>query len=213
MDSREQLDVLAAIHSTPARRYLKPDPIPDGVLWELLDAAIRGPTGGNRQGWGWVVVKNLEIKRQIQEWYLEGWEQAYGRRREEVIADTEDTGLGKRNFLSAEHLANHLHEAPVWVIPVQRNVHRSLMTGSSVYGAVQNLMLADRAYGIGATLTSLYAAHEEDVKRLLRLPDDASTMGLIPLGYPSRGRWAEPKRVPVEEVTHWDSWGAHYPRD
>lgn len=86
------------------------------------------------------------------------------------------------------------------------------MTGSSVYGAVQNLMLAARAYGIGATLTSLYAAHEEDVKRLLRLPDDASTMGLIPLGYPSRGRWAEPKRVPVEEVTHWDSWGAHYPR-
>ena len=213
MDDREQLDVLDAIHSTPARRYLKPDPIPDDVLWKLLDAAIRGPTGGNKQGWGWVVVKNLEIKKQIQEWYLEGWERVYGRRREEVIVDAEDTGLGRRNFLSADHLANHLHEAPVWVIPVQRNARESLMTGSSVYGAVQNLMLAARAYGIGATLTSLYFAHEEDVKTLLKLPDDSKTMGLIPLGYPARGRWAEPKRIAVQEVTHWESWGEHRSRD
>ena len=52
MPDREPLDVLEAIHSTPSRRYLKPDPIPEDVLWTLLDAAIRGPTGGNRQDWG-----------------------------------------------------------------------------------------------------------------------------------------------------------------
>ena len=73
-------------------------------------------------------------------------------------------------------------------------------------------MLAARAHGIGATLTSLYAGHEDEVKALLGLPDDANTMGLIPLGYPARGRWAEPKRQPVQEVTHWDRWGEHHAR-
>jgi nitroreductase len=207
MPDRELLDVLEAIHSTPARRYLKPDPIPEDVVWTLLDAATRGPTGGNKQDWGWVVVTDPEVKQQIQGWYLEGWERAYGKRRVEILADPDGVGLGRRNFLSAEHLANHLQEAPVWVMPVQRNAREIRMGGSSIYGAVQNLMLAARAHGIGATLTSLYAAHEEEVRALLGLPEDAKTMGLIPLGYPARGRWAEPKRRPVEEVTHWGRWG------
>ena len=97
-------------------------------------------------------------------------------------------------------------------MPVLQNARESRMTGSSVYGAVQNLMLAARAYGIGATLTSLYAGHEDDVKSLLGLPDGAKTMGLIPLGYPAQGRWAQPKRRPVNEVTHWGSWGEHRTR-
>jgi nitroreductase len=212
MPDREPLDVLEAIHSTPARRYLKPDPIPDDVIWAILDAAIRGPSGGNTQGWGWVVVTDPEVKRPIQEWYLEGWERAYGVRREEILASEDGAGLGRRNFLSADHLANHLHEAPVWIMPVLRNARESRMTGSSIYGAVQNLMLAARAFGVGATLTSLYAAHEEDVRELLGLPEDAKTMGLIPLGYPARGRWAEPKRTPVDEVTHWNTWGTQQTR-
>ena len=61
MPDREPLDVLDAIHSTRAMRYLKPDPIPDDLLWAILDAAIRGPTGGNTQGWGWVVVSSESI--------------------------------------------------------------------------------------------------------------------------------------------------------
>ena len=74
--------------------------------------------------------------------------------------------------------------------------------GASIYGAVQQLILAARAYGIGTTLTTLYAAHEDDVRDRLGLPEDALTMGLLPLGYPARGRWAEPKRRPGTEVAH-----------
>jgi nitroreductase len=207
MADYEPLDVIEAIHSTLARRFLKPDSIPDEVLWEILDASIRGPSGGNQQGWGWLVVTDAEVKQQIQSWYLEGWNRAYGGRRDAIMADPDGSGLGQRNFLSAEHLANHLAEAPVWVMPVLRNASANPRMGSSIYGAVQNLMLAARAYGIGATLTTLYAGHEDDVKQLLGLPDDAMTMGLIPLGYPARGRWAQPKRQPVDEVTHWGHWG------
>jgi nitroreductase len=78
--------------------------------------------------------------------------------------------------------------------------------GSSIYGAVQHLMLAARAYGIGSTLTTLYAGHEDDVRELLGLPPEALTMALIPLGYPARGRWAQPKRKPLEEVVHFDRY-------
>jgi len=201
---RESLDLFDALHSTRAMRYLKPDPIDDEVLWEILDAAIRGPTGGNQQGWSWIVVRDAEVKRQIAAWYLEGWERSYGQRREAILADESEAGLGKVNFLSAEHLANNLADAPVWVFPV---AHGGGRAGSSIYGAVQNLMLAARAYGIGSTLTSLYQGHEDDVRELLGLPEGAQTMALIPLGYPARGKFSQPKRHPVDEVTHWERYG------
>jgi nitroreductase len=205
----EPLDVMEALHSTPARRYLKPDPIPEPVIRALLDAAIRGPSGGNQQGWAWVVVTDAESKRQIAEWYRDGWQRAYGSRREEILASPGGGDLGRTNYLSAEHLAEHLEEAPVWIIPVLRNAAQSQSprTGSSIYGAVQQLMLAARAHGIGSVITTLYAGHEDDVKKLLGIPEDALTMALIPLGYPARGRWAQPKRRPVSEVTHWERWG------
>ena len=215
MNDVDPIPVLEALHSTPARRYLKSDPIPDEVVRTLLDAAIRGPSGGNSQSWAWVVLTDPEVKRPIAEWYREGWQQSYGSRRDAILGSEDGQGLGKRNFLSAEHLAEHLEEAPVWIIPVLLGAARSAnpRLGSSIYGAVQQLMLAARAHGIGATLTSLYQGHEDDVKRLLGIPDDALTMALIPLGYPSQGRWAQPKRRPVEEVTHWNQWNQRPPFD
>jgi len=206
----EAIPVLDAIHSTPARRYLKPDPIPDDVLWAILDAAIRGPSGGNSQGWCWIIVRDRETKRRIADWYLEGWNASYGNNREQQLERARGPGgLGERNYEAAEYLAQHLADAPVWVMPVLLGAagRQNPRAGSSIYGAVQNLMLAARAYGVGSTLTSLYAGHEDDVKRLLGLPEDALTMALIPLGYPARGRWSQPKRRPVEEVVHWERWG------
>ena len=209
MPDREPLDVLDAIHSTRAMRYLKSDPIPDDVLWAILDAAIRGPTGGNAQGWGWVVVTDPELKRPIAEWYLEGWERAYGTGRDADGLNAAINRLGRNNYDSADHLARNLADAPVWIIPVQRGIRgqESAVSGSSIYGCVQNLMLAARTHGLGATLTTLHMGHEAEVAELLDLPDDARTMALIPLGYPARGRFSEPKRRPIEEVMHWNRWG------
>lgn len=208
----QPLGILEALHSTPSRRYLSTEPIPDDVLWSILDAAVRGPSGGNQQGWGWVVVTDAEVKHQIAEWYREGWNRAYGTRRDDILAgpDQREGGMSHRSFLAAEHLARHIEEAPVWVFPVLRHAATSTnpRLGSSVYGAVQQLILAARAHGVGATLTTLYAGHEDDVRQLLGLPDDALTMALLPLGYPARGRWSQPHRLPVEQVTHWGSWGA-----
>ena len=211
----EPLPVLQALHSTPARRYLSPEPIPDEVIWAVLDAAVRGPTGGNQQGWGWVVVTDAAIKQQVAGWYLEGWNRAYGSLRDEILAAPPGPdGLTPRSFLAAEHLAHHIADAPVWIFPVLRDAAgvRSPRLGGSIYGAVQQLILAARAYGVGTILTTLYSGHEDEVRDLLGLPADALTMGLLPLGYPARGRWAQPKRRPVEEVAHWNRGGASRPR-
>jgi nitroreductase len=206
------LTVLEALHSTPARRYLSADPIPDDVLWAILDAAIRGPSGGNAQHWGWVVVTDQQVKDRVAAWYLENWDAAYGSRREQILSGelAPQGGLTPRGFLGAEHLAHHIQEAPVWIFAVLRGAAdaTSPRVGSSIYGAVQQLCLAARAYGVGTSLTTLYGGHEEELRELLGLPADALTMALIPLGYPAKGRWAQPKRRPVEEVVHWNHWDA-----
>jgi nitroreductase len=205
------LTALEALHSTPARRYLSAEPIPDDVLWEILDAAIRGPSGGNAQHWGWVVVTDQEVKDRVAAWYRDNWAAAYGSRREQILSGPASPGgLTPRGFLGAEHLAHHIQEAPVWVFAVLRGAAdaTSPRVGSSIYGAVQQLCLAARAYGIGTSLTTLYGGHEEELRELLGLPPDALTMALIPMGYPAKGRWAEPRRRPVEDVVHWDRWDA-----
>lgn len=208
--------MLEALHSTPARRYLSPEPIPDDVLWDILDAAIRGPSGGNTQYWGWVVVTDQAVKDRVAAWYRDNWEAAYGARREEILNPAAESprGLTPRGFLGAEHLAHHIQEAPVWVFAVLRGAAdaTSPRAGSSIYGAVQQLCLAARAYGIGTSLTTLYGGHEDELRELLGLPADALTMALIPMGYPAQGRWAQPRRLPVEQVVHWNRWDAKRPR-
>ncbi len=209
MTTPDRLPVLDALHSTPSRRYLSDRPIPDDVLWALLDASVRGPSGGNTQQWAWIVVRGPAVKERIAGWYREGWEAAYGARREQILNAEPGSGdMSRASFLAAEHLAEHLAEAPVWVFPVLLRGARSQnpRLGSSIYGAVQQLMLAARAYGIGSTLTTLHTGHEDDVRDLLGLPPEALTMALIPLGYPAKGRWAQPRRRPLEEVVHFDRY-------
>jgi len=109
-----------------------------------------------------------------------------------------------RMLKSALHLADHMGEAPVLLIPCAP-ANRIRVEGS-VYPAIQNLMLAARALGLGTTLTSLHREDEAAVKDVLGIPDDVQTFALIPLGYPL-GRWGEAARRPIEETTHWDGWG------
>ncbi|MFF5296171.1 nitroreductase family protein [Paractinoplanes globisporus] len=206
-----EITVLEALHSTPARRYLSPQPIGDDIVRKLLDAAIRGPNGGNTQRWAWIVLRDPAVKAQIAAFYREGWEKLYGVHRDVMLAQPESTdGRGPANFRAGDYLAAHIEEAPVWIFPVLLGAAKSTnpRLGASVYGAVQQLMLAARAYGIGSTLTTLYSGHEEETKALLGLPEDALTMALVPLGYPSRGRWTEPRRRPLDEVVFNDKFQA-----
>lgn len=205
--------LLEGLHTTPARRYLSPEPIDDKILWALLEAAIHGPSGGNRQGWGWLVITDPAIKAPIAQWYREGWAKYYGNRQPDPNSST-GSGVTAVGLAGVEHLAQHLEEAPVWVIPFLRKASGSTdpRLGSSIYGAVQQLILAARAYGLGATLTTFHTVRENEVRELLELPEDALTMALIPIGRPVRGSWHTPRRRPVEEVVHWNRWDLHRDR-
>lgn len=225
MAEREPLDVLEAIHSTPARRFLGSDPIPDEILWELLDAAIRGPTGGNSQIWGWVVVRDEAKKAQIAEWWKGVFEATYGRADPAALEGggrvqfsdfdkvvESETGLDASGLRSVTYLANHIGEAPVLMVPVLTGVAggpestRTGMTyGGFIFGAIQNLALAARAYGIGAPLTTFGTGPKLD--ELLELPEGSTAVAIVPLGYPIRGRFSQPRRMPVEQVVHFDTWG------
>ena len=225
MPDREPLDVLDAIHTTRAQRFLKPDPIPEDVLWQVLDAAIRGPTGGNQQGWGWVVIRDPAIKQKIAKFYSERIMATYGYER---VSD-EDLGMARitrggieegvigidaRNRRGVVHLAEHFAEAPVIVAPVMQTAARMADStrrsgaglGGSIYGAVQNLMLAARAFDVGTVMT--WTLDEDSgINELLGLPENAFVMCLIPLGYLERGRFSQARRKPLGEVVHWDRWG------
>src|ERR1700735_4719402 len=89
----QPLSAVEALHSTPSRRYLAADPIPEDVLWAILDAAIRGPSGGTRQQWGWVVVTDRAVKEQVAVWYRANWDAAYGQHRDRILAGDGSSGM------------------------------------------------------------------------------------------------------------------------
>lgn len=196
------MDVFEAINTTRAMRRLKPDPVPDEHLWTILDAAIKAPSGGNAQPWNFIVVRDPETKRKIGEYYRDAWNQSYGGPGRALRERPGMAGV----YRSAEHLAHHLAEAPVLIIVTTRAGGNPL-AGASIYPAVQNLMLAARALGLGTTLTTLHKLHEREVKELLGIPEQVETMALIPVGWP-KGRFGTPPRLPVDKVVYWERWDA-----
>ena len=138
------LDLMAGIHSTPARRYLSDKKIPEKIIWSILDAAIRGPSGGNSQMWSWIVIRNQDTKNKIAKWYLEGWNKSYGTKREQFVSDIDaKNNLGRKNFLSAEHLANNIQDAPVWVFAVLRNTNICRVSKSAMLLHPAKLLSSD----------------------------------------------------------------------
>lgn len=197
------MDVFEAIWTTRAMRRLDPDrEVPDDHLLLVLEAASKAPSGGNAQPVEWIAVREPETKRRLGEIYSEIAHRtlpaAYG----EAAARDPDV---ERFLRSAMHLADHLGEAPVLLLPCAP-AGRTRIEGA-VYPAIQNLMLAARALGLGTTLTSMHRENEAAVKGLLGIPEDMQTFAIIPLGYPL-GRWGEARRRPVLETTHWDRWGS-----
>jgi nitroreductase len=210
--------VFETIYNCRAIRYLKPDPVPDELIERVLDAAIRAPSGSNRQSWHFVVVKDPAIKQALQGYYKQAFD-AYATMMADVpprpgVSDATQTRVVK----SATHLAEHLHEAPVLIVPclvfergrvagegpMQDMARKSLY--SSIYPAVQNIILACRALGLATCLTTLHLMFEEPIAKLLDLPDDAETMALLPIGWPD-ANFGPVKRVPVAEVSSRDRFG------
>ena len=204
-------DLFEAIGTQRAMRRLKPDAVPRGHIKKMLWAATRAPNGGNVQPWRFLVVVDAEKKKRLQEIYAEQWAKyiELDRGRPRVDQSPEATRSHERTLAAGQYLADHLDEAPVIIIPCGflLAVNTGIASGSSIYPAIQNLMLAARALGLGTVLTTLHRQNEGAVRELLGIPENAHIAAVIPVGWPI-GRFGAGPRLPVEAVTYWDQWGA-----
>ena len=194
------MDVFEAILTTRAMRRLDNDrPVSDEDIWTVLEAASKAATGGNAQPVRWIVVRDEGKKRRLGEIYKECWAQIGAMYRQRTPAEDSQT---HRILTSADHLGEHMGDAPVLIIPASKGGD-----AASVFPGVQNLFLAARALGLGTTLTTVHQLREPEVRAVLDIPEDVTTWAMIPVGYPT-GKWGEAERRPIEEIAYWDTWQA-----
>jgi nitroreductase len=202
------MDLAEAMRTQRAIRRLKSEPVDDEVLLRCAELAGRAPTGANTQGVEYVFVRDRTVKRALAGQYRSAWA-VYG-------------GLGKllrgrdpkvRRIIDAvQWQVDNFEEVPVLVVICLRGVSwpvpgivRSSRYGS-VYPSVQNFLLACRAEGLGATLTTLPLWNRFAARRILGLPLRVEPVAVIPVGWP-HGRYGPTRRRPVEHSVHVDRYG------
>src|ERR1700758_977808 len=203
-------DLFEIIRTTRSMRRLKPDPVPNDLIRKILEAGVCAPSGGNMQRWRFLVIRDPKVKETVGALYKRAWdEQVAPRYRAGEPAPGTSRERFERMLAAAEYLANHIHEAPVWIVPCLEGGTPGRTSGSSIYPAVQNMLLA-RALGLGTTLTTLYLQFEEEAEAALGLPPGVHSYALLPIGYPM-GRIGPVRRVPLTDVVFENRWGQLYP--
>src|SRR6266480_2458412 len=162
----EEVSVLFEImQTTRSMRRLKPDPVPAELIRKILEAGVSAPSGGNMQRWRFLVVRDPKVKQTVGAYYKRTWDEVVAPRyRAGEPAPGTSPERFRRMLDAAQYLADHIHEAPVWIVPCLAGANPSRTAGSSIYPAVQNMLLAARALGLGATLTTLYLTFEKEVE-------------------------------------------------
>ena len=199
----EDVPLLEGIRTTRAIRRLRPDPVPTELIRKVCEAGTFAPSGGNRQPWTFVAVTDPERRR----WVAEHYRPAFHRYIDAGIQAARDPAFpesGRRMQRAASHLAEHLHEVPVHLF-IAGWTRRGEPQLQALMPAVQNILLACRAVGLGASLTTLHRSFGEECDRWLGLPANAPTCALIPIGWP-KGRYGRPPRRSVDECLFWESY-------
>ena len=150
----EDPNLFEIIATTRSMRRLKPDPVPAALIRKILEAGVSAPSGGNMQRWRFIVIRDPKIKQTVGAYYKRTWDEVVAPR---YGAGEPAPGTSRERFQrmldAAQYLADHIHEAPVWIVPCLEGATPTRTSGSSIYPAVQNMLLAARALGLGATLT------------------------------------------------------------
>ena len=173
------MDFYEVIRTRRSIRSYKPDPIPEEVLTRVLDAARIAPSGSNRQPWKFIVVKDEELKRRI---------------------------------AKACHSQMFIAEAPVVIVACGYNIHYnrgeymgdfSMLVDVSI--AFTHLILAARAEGLGTCWIGSF--NNEEIKRILGIPEEVNVVAITPLGYPKDEEFREPgPRKPLSEIMSVDKF-------
>ncbi len=210
------VDKLLTTTRTVRKRLDLTRPVEPEIIRECLEIAIQAPTGGNSQGWHFLVVTNPEKKAQIGELYQKSFF-IYARSQEEQ-AVTQGKGESyeqqqMRVVKSAVYLAQNMGNVPVMVIPCIHGRVENLgpMAQAGLYGSILpaawSFMLALRSRGLGAAWTTLHLRYENEIADLLGIPNDVTQAALLPVAYYTGDDFRPAKRLPVDEVVSWNEWG------
>lgn len=190
-------------------------PVERALIEECLEVAQQAPTGGNQQGWSFVVVSDPELRRELGRLYKLGWD-AYLQAISAEQANKKPSMPNRdvvRVYRSAQYLADHMGEAPVLVIPCIAGRVEGLSTEEqagqwgSILPATWSFMLAARARGLGTCWTTLHLPHERQAAELLGIPyDDVTQAAMIPVAHTIGDEFKLGPRRPLESIVRWDHW-------
>lgn len=199
-----------------AIRRVLPDPVDDAVILRCIELALQAPTGNNGQQWEFVVVKDRAVKKRLARRYRQAWN-LYTRFALRYLVGEDEASA--RTVKAVQWQVDNFEEIPVLVVACLRlGVREGRLTGlrmphpaesgywGSIYPSVQNLLLAARAMGLGASLTTMPLWNLTSARRILDLPVNVTPLCIVPMGWP-RGRYGPSARRPVGEVTHLDGYG------
>jgi len=186
------------------------------LIEECLDLAQQAPSGGNQQGWSFVVVTDPDKRRALGALYKQGWnvylDSVLSRLSTDSVAAMPSRAV-RRVYQSAQHLADHMGDVPVLVVPciAGRTENASVADQAGQWGsilpAVWSFMLAARARGLGTCWTTLHLPHERDAAELLGIPyDDAMQVALIPVAHTIGEEFRPGPRKPLNTIVHSEQW-------
>ena len=205
------MDLYEALYTTRAMRRVKPDAIPQDVQARILDAAIRAPSGGDAQGWRFILLEDPAKKTALAPLYQHNVSQIWDRwYKSQVAAAADDPDAPEsQQFLkfrrSVQWLADHFAEVPLFLYAFSPQE----TGGGSIYPAVWSAMLAARAEGVGSCMTALLQSFSlTETLEILGVPADGgwNLAATVSFGYPI-GKWDIAARQPVEQVAYSNTWG------
>jgi nitroreductase len=213
------VDLYETMRNTPATRRFRSEPVAREVLLRVLDAARFAPSGGNRQGWRVIAVEEARTRRALRDLYWPHW-RAYLEYTgaAQMLANPDDHDPARIRMLRrADAFADRLHGVPLHLIVCVRIAdlaitdaeldRPSIVGGASVYPFVQNILLALRAEGLGASLTTLLIPAEPEVKRLLSIPEEIAVAAYVAVGHRADPWPSALTRHPVADFAFSERYG------
>lgn len=201
----EALPLLEGIRTARAIRRLRPDPVPRALIRKVCEAGTFAPSGGNRQPWIFVAVDDVDKRRWVADRYRPVFESYIRPAIEQAERENFPDRL-RRNMSASLHLAEHLHEAPVllFIAGWKRRGEDQLQ---AIYPCAQNVLLACRATGLGASFTTMHRAFGAECDRMLGLPENIPSAVMLPIGWPL-GKHGVPPRAPVDGKLFFNEFDA-----
>lgn len=197
--------LFATMYSARALRRFKPDAIPDEVLFQLMDAAIRAPSGQNAQDWRFILVRDPEHKAKMQQWAQIPWRRYQARYAEHPEAIDALPRSQRLSLRSVEHLVHNLAAVPAIVIVLGLQGRHST-PGGSAFPAVQNLLLAARGLGLSGSVFNFPLSREDELREMLGIPENNQIYCVLPIGYPT-DKHGPLGRKPVSKVVYDGKFG------